>query len=124
MAAESLLMSWFAKLIGTDEAFKVGAKIVDKAFYTAQERSEDATKVLLALQDQYTPRAISRRILAFLFCSNFIFIVILCVGLACAGEDKIVNEIIKVADHFKIGWITMSIVIFYFGKYLIPGGKK
>jgi len=124
-------MSWFGKLIGTDEAFKTGASImnslftaIDKAFYTEQEKAELTTKALLALQDQYMPRSISRRILAFIFCSNFCLILWVTIGLIISGKDEVVTEIIKLVDHFELGWITLTIVIFYFGNYIVDRLRK
>ena len=128
-------MGWFGKLFGTDKALESGAKIaeqattgiiagIDKAWYTKEERAEDATKVLLSLQDQFTPRAISRRILAFSFSLCFCLSFVVAMVFASLDKTHIVNNIINLVKAFELGWITITIVIFYFGNYLVDKLKK
>jgi len=117
-------MGWFGKLIGTDQALETGAKIIDKAFFTSEERAENATKVLFKLQDQFTPRAISRRILAFMFSLSFCGAFMLSLVYACLDKTHVVNNIIGIAKAYHMGMIMMTIIMFYFGTYLADKFKK
>lgn len=128
-------MGWLGKLFGSDKALESGAKIaeqatsgiisgIDKAWYTKEERAQDATKVLLSLQDQFTPRSISRRILAFSFCFCFCASFTISLVFACLDKTHIVNNIINLVKAYQLGWITVTIVVFYFGNYLVDKLKK
>ena len=82
-------MSFFGKLFGTEAAIDKGLSVVDKtighvasgldsAFYTDQEQAEGKLQTLgmrmemvKSLQDEFTPRAVTRRILALIIFGNF-----------------------------------------------------
>lgn len=128
-------MGWLGKLFGTDAALENGVKIagnvtngimsgIDNAFYTDQEKAQESTKVLLALQDQYTPRSISRRILAFMFSLCFCLSFITALIFACFDKTESVNDIIGLVKAYDLGWIMITIVIFYFGNYMVDKLKK
>lgn len=121
-------MGWIGKLFGTDTALEVGAKAVgeattglikgiDAAFYTKQENIQDIKEVLISLQDQYTPRSISRRLLAVWFAFLFGAFCITALVFACLGKTIVVNSLIDAATAFHLGWIMTTIIIFYFGYY-------
>lgn len=132
------MLSWIGKVLGTDKGLEVGVKIIDKsvggiisgidaAFYTSEEKAHDIKEMIFKLQDQFTPRAISRRILAIMFTVVFLGIVTTAVIFACFGKTTTVKDIILVAEAFQMGWIMLSIIAFYFGYYgwqQIKGVKK
>ena len=121
-------MGIFGKLFGTDKALSDGMGIlkkvtggvvdgIDAAWYTTEEKSRDIIKVLLSLQDQFTPRSISRRILACMFTAVYLCLVLITALFACLGYSDIVNSIISIIKAFELGWIQLTIIIFYFGYY-------
>ena len=122
------LGAWLGKLFGTDEAMKAGVRVaeqsvgsaikgIDALVYTNEEKISDVKDMVFKLQDQFTPRAISRRILAIMFTTVFLGLCIVAVIFACFGATAIVNDIINIAIAFHLGWIMLSIVAFYFGFY-------
>ncbi|MHA1447878.1 MAG: hypothetical protein ACTSP4_00460 [Candidatus Hodarchaeales archaeon] len=124
-------MSWFGKLLGTDKALDIASKVttgiingIDKSCYTEHEKATDTKKVLLALQDQFTPRSISRRLLAFFFCISYCCSFIVALVFACLDRTVVVNNIINLVNAFELGWIVITIVIFYFGNYIVDKLKK
>ena len=130
-------MGWLGKLFGSDSALESGSRIaekattgiisgIDKAFYTDEEKADInlkmvdmSSKVLLGLQDQFTPRAISRRIIAFLFSISFCAAFITAIIFACLDDTSIVDNIVHVVKVFDMGVIMGTIIIFYFGNYLM-----
>ena len=131
-------MGIWGKLFGTDEALKHGVEAaheatgaiisgIDAAFYTKEETVEDIKYILFKLQDQFTPRSISRRMIAIIFTLMFCIFAITALVFACFGAGEVVNAIISVAGAFSLGTIMLTIVVFYFGYYgaqKILSGKK
>lgn len=132
-------MGFWGKLFGTDEALKHGAEMaheatsgiiagIDAAFYTKEENVRDVKEVLFKLQDQYTPRSISRRLIAIIFTLVFCIFALTALVFACLGYAPIVKSIIEVAAAFSLGTVMLTIVVFYFGYYgaqkIISGSKK
>ena len=122
------MIGFLGKLFGTDVALKEGAKIaskatggiisgLDAAFYTKEENVRDIKEVLFKLQDQYTPRSISRRLIALIFTSVYCLFALVTLAFACYGKMLVVGSIIKVAGAYSLSTIMITIVIFYFGYY-------
>ncbi len=97
---------------------------VDASFYTPEEKAGDIAKMVFTLQDQFTPRSVSRRILAFLFASIFSVAFLVALVFTCFKNFIIVKAIIELVVAFQLPWIIMSIIIFYFGYYGIEKIKK
>lgn len=131
-------MSFLGSLFGTVKGAETALKIVDKttdgviggidaAFYTKEEQMADRKEILLKLQDQFTPRAISRRLLALLFSGCFCGAFVTSIIFACFKRFDIVDSVIKLVVEFQLPWIILTIVTFYFGYYglkQIKGEKK
>lgn len=133
------MMGFLGKLLGTDKALKTGAKIaadatggiikgIDAAFYTKEEAAADIKEMLFKLQDQYTPRSVSRRVIAVIFTSVFCIFALTALVFACMAKSEIVKSIVSVASAFQLGTIMLTIVVFYFGYYgaqkIIAGKRK
>lgn len=128
-------MSFWGKLFGTDQALDEGAKIahaatggiiagIDAAVYTKEENMRDIMRVLLTLQDQYTPRAISRRLIALLFslvfaayCMTALAVIVLRVYWEWVPAETIVALLVETATELYLPWIMLTIITFYFGYY-------
>ena len=90
---------------------------IDAVVFTPEEKANFIKDMVLKLQDQYLPRALSRRIIAVLITAIFCLFCIVGLIFACFNKPDIVDNIIKVAEAFKLGWIMGAIVVFYFGYY-------
>jgi len=126
-------MSWFAKLFGVDTAVDKGLETInkvtghvasglDKAVYTDQEKAVNSLKITdmrismaKSLQDQFTPRAISRRIFAGVVLGNFylhanlwlVFKYVKNAGMAEACKELLVMEL----------QLASLVMFFYYGYY-------
>ena len=132
------MKAWLGKLFGTDAALEAGAEVVkkstagiisgiDAAFYTKEEQIADIKEVLIKLQDQYTPRSVSRRLIAVMVCGVFCayclaaLAVILCGLIFDLTIGPTIEALVMIADKLNIPWIILTVFTFYFGYY---GWKK
>jgi len=150
------MLSWFGKIFGTGKALEQGLKTVDTIadgavkgfdalFFTEEEKSNQSVSVLgmrmgmvKALQDEFAPRAITRRILAIIIVgSTFLhFQIAIVMGIMANMFPKM----IKVGDETINAWtgaleftltilvqeikIAMIVVFFYFGYYGVKAIMK
>lgn len=134
-------MSWFTTLLGTPkivstvaDTVKSGVGMLDNAFYTDQEKAANSLKmtdiwlkIQKAIADENSIRSITRRILAWGILVNFLIIIDIGVYLVVAGNTDKVNALKAFIIDTKVGWMALSVVIFYFGYYgiqAIRGTKK
>lgn len=134
-------MSWITTLLGTPkivstvaETVKSGVGMLDNAFYTDQEKAANSLKmtdtwlkIQKAIADENSIRSITRRILAWGILVNFLIIIDVGVYLVVAGNTNKVNALKTFIIDTKMGWMALSVVIFYFGYYgiqAIRGTKK
>lgn len=99
---------------------------IDAAFFTDEERQQMAQDLLKQLYDNFMPRAISRRILAVIIFVLFSIYALTALVFACLNMVEVVNRIIEVAEAIKLGWMAITVTIFYFGYYgfqKVFGGK-
>lgn len=132
------MWGFLGRLFGTSKGMDTALGMVDKtvggiisgldvAFYTKEEKAKDIATMVFKLQDQFTPRAISRRIIAFMFASVFCCAFIVALIFTCFQKFAIVKAIIELVIAFKLPIIILSIIVFYFGYYgwkQIKGGDK
>ena len=150
------MLSWFGKIFGSGKALEQGLTTVNTAteglvagidamFHTAEEKAAGAMKVLgmrmgmvKALQDQFAPRAITRRILAIIIVgSTFLhFQLAIFMGIMANLYPKMVMvdgkqvnawagalqfTLTIIAQEIKI---AMIVVFFYFGYYGVKAIMK
>jgi hypothetical protein len=115
-----------------EKVLDAGIAGVDKLFYTDEERAE-ARKELAAgwiklqetLGEETTVRGMTRRILAVMVVGVYIFLSLMCV--AVWKFDKGYADFIwEVANAGQYGYMTLAVVVFYFGPYVFERifGKK
>lgn len=105
------------------DTVKGGMGMLEKAFYTEQEKAENAGKVMntwleiqKATAQENSIRSITRRILAWLVMGLFLFLVLT----ACviwkfdAGWS---DYILSVISETKLSYLAMIVGFFYFGSY-------
>jgi len=125
-------MGFFGTLFGAPKAVEKVAdtlttgltKGLDAAIFTKEEKTAAIMKMVTTLQDQYLPRALSRRYIAVLFSLVFCTVLLVSIVFACLGKTEVVKSVVELANAFSLGWIQMSIIVFYFGYYGFNKVKK
>ena len=106
---------------------------IDGQQFTEQEKSEASFKVLeykLKWLNATQGMNLARRYLAMMFCITFLSVFCLCIFCAVIGfsfgidVSGLIDQIVKLSEAFKIGWVTLTIVVFYFGKGIAEGVMK
>jgi len=104
---------------------------LDAVVFTKEEKAEYIKSILFKLQEQWLPRAISRRLIAIPFTIVFCVYLVVALIFACAGRKDVIELIVNIVVALRFGWIMITIIIFYFGYYGFmgilgakkPGGK-
>jgi hypothetical protein len=111
-----------------DKVFDAAAGIgnwIDGQQFTEQEKSEASFKALeykLKWLNATQGMNLARRYISMMFCVTFLLSFIVCLLSVVFGHwleiktSDLIMAIIALCDAFKIGWITMTIIVFYFGK--------
>jgi hypothetical protein len=126
-------MGILGKIFGTEKAIDKGLSIIDKtvghvasgldsAWFTEQEKAEGNIKSLgmrmemvKSLQDEFTPRAVTRRILALIIFANFFLHANLWVYFAWKqNADMVVTMKELLGMELQL---TLLVAFFYFGYY-------
>jgi len=127
------MWGFLGRLFGTSKGMDTALGMANKAVdgidalvYTKEEKANDIAKMVFKLQDQFTPRAISRRIIAFMFSAVFCSTFTIALVFTCFSKFDVVNAIVDLTVSFQLPWIIVSIIIFYFGYYGLKQlkGKK
>lgn len=117
---------------GADMLSGVGS-FIEESFYTEQEKSEAAIKVLdfkLKWMNATQGQNLSRRYCAIMFGLNFIFtfqvgLMLIVYGYFTGNDTKaVIDLIIGWVTAFQLGWIMLAIIGFYFGKEFTSSNKK
>lgn len=115
-------MGFFGRLFGTESGLEKGLEMINKgvdgAFYTSEEKGDMAK----SLQDEFTPRAITRRILAVIVIVHFFVHINLWVWFAWRGNANMVKELKEILTIE--GKLALTVIIFYFGYYGIKSILK
>ena len=123
------------KIINTvADTVKSGMSMWDKSKFTEQEQSEmslETGKLWLRIQEitanENSLKSITRRWLACGILFNFLFIVNIGVFLLLKGSTEKVTALKEFIVDTNLGWMALTVVIFYFGYYGIQsvrGMKK
>ena len=117
-------MSIFQKLLGSGDIVSKGIELID-SFHTSEKESIEAkTKAKTDLLESYAPFKVAQRYLALIFGFTFVASYVLVLVLFFLGRD--IAEVQEIINAFKIDWIMLTIVGFYFGGGAFEGviGKK
>ena len=117
------------------EAAKGVGNWIDEQQFTEQEKSQANFKALdykLKWLNATQGMNLARRYIAMMFCITFLLSFAICLISAVVGHwlnidtTKMINAVIELCEAFKIGWITVTIIVFYFGKGIADniGAKK
>ena len=117
-------MSIFQKLLGSGDIVSKGIELIDSFHTSETEAIEAKTKAKTDLLESYAPFKVAQRYLALIFGFTFVASYILVLVLFFLGRD--IAEVQEIINAFKIDWIMLTIVGFYFGGGAFEGviGKK
>ena len=114
-------MGIFSRIFGTDEAIKTGFELVDQAFYTKQEQSEDAiraTNTKIGLLKAYEAFKVVQRWLAVFYCVPYViawFVTFVCSFFMNTDAQ------FKLLVESDISMANIIILTFYFGGGMLEG---
>jgi hypothetical protein len=111
-------MGIFGKILGSDAIITRGLDLIDDCFETDAEKRESKTSTKIDLLNAYAPFKVAQRYLALSFGAMYLlsFLLVLAMTLVGIGETSAVFEVL---EQFKISWIMLTIVGFYFGGGLV-----
>ena len=113
-------MNILKTLFSSGEIVKTAGKVADGLHYSSEEKGN----LIKSMYDQFTPRSISRRLIAVMITSVFLIFCLTGLVFSCLDNRMVVDNIIQIANAFQLGYIQLSIIIFYFGYYGLKLWKK
>lgn len=106
-------MGIWSTIFGTGDVIAKGLDLIDKKFPSDAQMLEAQTKAKTDLLSSYAPFKIAQRWLALLFGLTFVSSYILV--LVMYFRDQPIKDVMEILGMFKIDWIMLTIVGFYFG---------
>lgn len=113
------------------DSVKSGMTMWDNSNFTDQEKAANTLKmtdlwlkIQKATADENSIKSVTRRVLAWGIIGNFLAIVNIGVGLVIADKITMVTALKEFIMEVKLGWMALSVVIFYFGYYGISNIRK
>jgi len=100
-------------LLGGGEVISQGINLIDSFHDSDSEMIEAKTKAKTDLLKSYAPFKVAQRYLSLIFGFTFVASYIMVLVLKFIGQD--VAEVQQIITAFKIDWIMLTIVGFYFG---------
>lgn len=106
-------MSIFKTLLGSGDVIQKGMDLIDDMHTSDTEMIEAKTKAKTELLSSYAPFKVAQRYLALLFGFTFVASYLMVLVLFFMGHS--IQEVQDIISAFKINWIMLTIVGFYFG---------
>lgn len=103
-----------SSILGGGGVVEQGMKLIDDAWETDAEKTEARAKAKIDLMKAYAPFKIAQRYLALMFTAVYLTSYLAVITMTLGGWGT-PGDITKVMEEFSIGWIMMTIVMFYFG---------
>lgn len=120
------MLSIIKSIFGNSDVISSGIDAIDKAFYTDEEKAESAhnlialkSKIKIDTLNAYAPFKVTQRLLALMF--TFCFLGVFIYSLVLLHLEKDIEPIFELANSFNLGYIMLSIVVFYFGGGFVEG---
>jgi hypothetical protein len=102
-----------SQILGSGDVVSKGLDLIDSFHTSETEAIEAKTKAKTDLLTSYAPFKIAQRYLALMF--GFTFVGSYLMVLILFFMDRDISEVREIISAFKIDWICLSIVGFYFG---------
>lgn len=115
---DEIMLGILGSIFGSPAVIEKGLDLIDDAWETDAEKTQGKADAKINLLKAYAPFKLAQRYLALMFGFTFLFSFFLVLGMTLAGKGN-TEEVFTVLDHFKIGWIMTTIVLFYFGGGLV-----
>ena len=117
-------MGILSNILGSGDVISKGIELIDSMHTSKTEEIEAKTKAKTDLLTAYSPFKVAQRYLALIFGFTFVGSYIMVLILFFLGRD--IAEVQEIINAFKIDWIMLTIVGFYFGGGAFEGvmGKK
>ena len=106
-------MSILATLLGSGDVISKGLGLIDSMHTSDTEEIEAKTKAKTDLLSAYAPFKIAQRYLALMF--GFTFVLSYLMVLVLFFMERDITQVQEIISAFKIDWICLTIVGFYFG---------
>jgi len=100
-------------ILGSGDVIGKGLDLIDSFHTSETEAIEAKTKAKTDLLASYAPFKVAQRYLALIFSLTFVFSYLLLLLLSLKDAD--ITEVQQIITAFKIDWIMLTIVGFYFG---------
>ena len=112
-------MSIFSNLLGSHKVISDGFKLIDDMHTSKVEEIGATSKAKTDLLSAYHPFKLAQRILAIIFAVTFVSSYTMV--LVLYFNDASIDEVTDIITAFKIDWIMLTIVGFYFGGGAVEG---
>lgn len=109
------IITAIGSILGQGKVLEKGMDLIDDAFTSEEESRASKTKAKIDLMKAYAPFKVAQRWIAIMFTANFILAFWTAVGIWAFGSPGSIEKFLEIMGVFQIGWIMMTIVIFYFG---------
>jgi len=121
---EDNVMGILSQILGSGDVISKGLGLIDSMHTSETEAIEAKTKAKTDLLSSYAPFKLAQRYLALIFGFTFVASYILVLSLFFLGRD--ITAVQEIISAFKVDWIMLTIVGFYFGCGAFEGikGKK
>ena len=106
-------MNILSTLLGSGDVISKGLGLIDSMHTSKTEEIEAKTKAKTDLLSAYAPFKVAQRYLALIFGFTFVSSYLMVLILFFAGRD--ITQVQEIISGFKIDWIMLTIVGFYFG---------
>ncbi len=106
-------MGILSSILGSREIISEGFQLIDDLHTSDEEHIKSTTKAKTDLLSAYAPFKIAQRYLAIIFALTFVASYIMVLTLYFVGNST--DDVTKIIQAFKIDWIMLTIVGFYFG---------
>ena len=106
-------MSVLASILGNGDVITKGLNLIDDLHTSKEEMVQVKTERQINLLNSYAPFKIAQRLLAMIFSITFVCSYIMVLVLYFL--EKPIADVQVIIETFKIDWIMLTIVGFYFG---------
>ena len=106
-------MGILSTILGSGDVISKGLDLIDGMHTSETEAIEAKTKAKTELLSSYAPFSVAQRYLALIF--GFTFVGSYLMVLTLFFLDKDLTQVQELIGAFKIDWIMLTIVGFYFG---------
>ena len=114
--------SILSNIFGSSEIINRGLSMIDDLNYSDAEKADDKNKHKIALMDAYKPFKIAQRYIALMFTFIYLFSYLLVLFMSILEYN--IAPIQQTIEMFKISWIEITIITFYFGGGLVNSIRR